>query len=63
MPGTDQNGSFHDALGQFICDHNITHLMLMQAPRSRLDILLHGSLINHLPRHAKGVELYVMPER
>ena len=35
----------------------------MQSPRSRLDILLHGSTINYLLRHAGDVDLYVMPER
>lgn len=63
LPRADGATSVEDAVVRFVCDNNITHLMLMQAPRTRLDILLHGSLINHLLRNAKGVDLYVMPER
>jgi two-component system sensor histidine kinase KdpD len=63
LPRLDGKLSFGDALVQFIREHNVTHLMLSQAPRSRLDILLHGSLIDYLLRHARGVDLYVTPER
>jgi len=63
LPRTDDRASNRARLLEFIREHHVTHLMLMQSPRSRLDILLHGSTINYLLRHAGDVDLYVMPER
>lgn len=52
-----------DALVQFAREHNVTQLVLGQSARSRLDILLHGSVINHVLRHAKNVALHIMADR
>lgn len=57
-----EGGSFADALVRLLRERNVSHLMLGQSPRSRLDILLRGSPINHLLRHVPAVDLYIVSE-
>jgi two-component system, OmpR family, sensor histidine kinase KdpD len=63
LPPDAAGGARADAIVRFLRERNATHLMLAQAPRSRLDALLRGSLIDHVLRHATGVDLYVVGER
>jgi two-component system sensor histidine kinase KdpD len=60
LPRPQSYGSFRDDLVSLLRERHITHLMLGQAPRSRLEIALHGSLINHLLRHVPEIDLYIV---
>jgi two-component system sensor histidine kinase KdpD len=51
------------ALARFAREHHVTQIVLGQAPRRRLEILLKGSLINHLLREAPGVDVQVVADR
>jgi two-component system sensor histidine kinase KdpD len=50
------------ALVQFARDHRVTHLVLGQSARNRWQILLGGSVINHVLRHARNVDLYIVAD-
>ena len=52
-----------EALVRFAGEHNVTQLVLGQSARTRLDILVHGSVINHILRHARNVDLHIMADR
>ena len=56
-----------DALIDFARKHAITHVIFGQSARSRLDILLHGSVINRFLREVRDVTVEVVsldePER
>ncbi len=52
-----------DALVQFAREHHATQLVLGQSARGRWQILLHGSVINHVLRHAENVDLHIMADR
>jgi K+-sensing histidine kinase KdpD len=51
------------ALVRFAGEHHVTQLVLGQSARTRLDILVHGSVINHILRHARNVDLHIMADR
>ncbi len=55
--------SIGDALVRFAREHNVTQLVLGQSARNRLQILLQGSVINHVLRHCKNVDLHIMADR
>jgi two-component system, OmpR family, sensor histidine kinase KdpD len=52
-----------DALVQFAREHQATQLVLGQSARNRFQILLRGSVINHVLRHAENVDLYIVADR
>jgi two-component system sensor histidine kinase KdpD len=52
-----------DALVQFAHKHKVTQLVLGQSARNRFQILLHGSVINHVLRHADNVDLHIVADR
>ncbi|MGE3269463.1 MAG: universal stress protein, partial [Chloroflexota bacterium] len=52
-----------DALVQFAREHQVTQLVLGQSARNRFQILLRGSVINHVLRHAENVDLYIVADR
>jgi two-component system sensor histidine kinase KdpD len=52
-----------DALVQFARSHNVNHLVLGQSARNRFQILLKGSVINHVLRHAQNVDLHIVADR
>ncbi|WP_352432507.1 universal stress protein, partial [Pyrinomonas sp.] len=50
-----------DALIEFARQHAITHVIFGQSARSRLDILLRGSIINRFLREVRDVTVQVVP--
>jgi len=52
-----------DALVQFAHKHKVTQLVLGQSARNRFQILLYGSVINHVLRHADNVDLHIVADR
>jgi two-component system sensor histidine kinase KdpD len=50
-----------DALIEFARTHAITHVIFGQSARSRLDILLRGSIINRFLREVRDVTVQVVP--
>jgi two-component system, OmpR family, sensor histidine kinase KdpD len=63
LPGAGNRVAVGDALVQFAREHNVSHLVLGQSARNRFQILLQGSVINHVLRHAKNVDLHIVAER
>lgn len=63
LPGAGTRGAIGDALVQFARTHNVSHLVLGQSARNRFQILLHGSVINHVLRHAGHVDLHIVADR
>ncbi|MGE3269782.1 MAG: universal stress protein [Chloroflexota bacterium] len=52
-----------EALVQFARTHHVTQFVLGQSARNRFQILLRGSVINHVLRHAQNVDLYIVADR
>ena len=63
LRGADSRLAIGDALVQFADKHRITQLVLGQSARNRFQILLQGSVINHVLRHAHNVDLHIMADR
>jgi two-component system, OmpR family, sensor histidine kinase KdpD len=63
LPGAGSRLAIGDALVQFAREHNVNHLVLGQSARNRLQILLKGSVINHVLRHAENVDLHIVADR
>jgi two-component system sensor histidine kinase KdpD len=63
LRGAGSRLAIGDALVHFAREHQVTQLVLGQSARNRLQILLHGSVINHVLRHAEHVDLYIVAER
>jgi two-component system sensor histidine kinase KdpD len=61
--GGTSHTAIGDALVRFAREHHATQLVLGQSARSRLQILLYGSVINHVLRYAKNVDLHIMADR
>lgn len=52
-----------ECLVKFAREHHVTQVVIGQTARSRLDILLHGSVINKLLREARDVDVHVVADR
>jgi two-component system, OmpR family, sensor histidine kinase KdpD len=63
VPAASSRLAIGDALVRFAREHHVTHLVLGQSARNRLQILLQGSVINHVLRHARNVDLHIMADR
>ena len=63
LRGAGSRLAIGDALVQFAREHQVTQLVLGQSARNRFQILLKGSVINHVLRHAAGVDLYIVADR
>ena len=63
LPGAGSRLAIGDALVQFAREHNVNHLVLGQSARNRFQILLKGSVINHVLRHAQNVDLHIVADR
>jgi two-component system sensor histidine kinase KdpD len=63
LPGAGSRLAIGDALVQFAREHHVNHLVLGQSARNRLQILLKGSVINHVLRHAQHVDLHIVADR
>ncbi len=63
LRGAGSRLAIGDALVQFAREHQVTQLVLGQSARNRVQILLRGSVINHVLRHAEGVDLYIVADR
>jgi len=63
LRGADSRLAIGDALVQFADKHRITHLVLGQSARNRFQILLQGSVINHVLRRAHNVDLHIVADR
>jgi two-component system, OmpR family, sensor histidine kinase KdpD len=63
IAGGDSRLAIGDALVRFANEQHVTQLVLGQSARNRFQILLYGSVINHVLRHAKNVDLHIMAER
>jgi two-component system sensor histidine kinase KdpD len=63
LPGAGSRLAIGDALVQFAREHNVNHLVLGQSARNRFQILLNGSVINHVLRHAQNVDLHIVADR
>lgn len=63
LRGAGSRLAIADALVQFAREHKVTQLVLGQSARSRWQILLKGSVINHVLRHAENVDLHILADR
>jgi len=63
LPGAGSRLAIGDALVQFAREHNVNHLVLGQSARNRFQILLKGSVIYHVLRHAQNVDLHIVADR
>ena len=63
LRGAGSRLAIGDALVQFAHEHQVTHLVLGQSARNRFQILLQGSVINHVLRHAQNVDLHIVADR
>jgi two-component system, OmpR family, sensor histidine kinase KdpD len=63
LRGAGSRLAIGDALVQFAREHQVTQLVLGQSARNRFQILLKGSVINHVLRHAAGIDLYIVADR
>jgi two-component system sensor histidine kinase KdpD len=63
LRGAGSRLAIGDALVQFAREHHVTQLVLGQSARNRFQILLRGSVINHVLRHAANVDLYIVADR
>jgi two-component system sensor histidine kinase KdpD len=63
LRGAGSRLAIGDALVQFAREHQVTQLVLGQSARNRFQILVHGSVINHVLRHAENVDLYIVADR
>jgi two-component system sensor histidine kinase KdpD len=63
LQGAGSRLAIGDALVQFARKHKVTQLVLGQSARNRLQILLRGSVINHVLRHADNVDLHIVADR
>jgi two-component system sensor histidine kinase KdpD len=63
LRGAGSRLAIGDALVQFARAHQATQLVLGQSARNRFQILLKGSVINHVLRHAESVDLYIVADR
>jgi two-component system sensor histidine kinase KdpD len=63
LRGAGSRLAIGDALVQFAHEHQATQLVLGQSARNRFQILLKGSVINHVLRHAENVDLYIVADR
>jgi two-component system sensor histidine kinase KdpD len=63
LRGAGSRLAIGDALVQFAREHRVTQLVLGQSARNRFQILLKGSVINHVLRHAENVDLYIVADR
>jgi two-component system sensor histidine kinase KdpD len=62
LRGAGSRLAIGDALVQFAREHQVTQLVLGQSARNRFQILLRGSVINHVLRHAENVDLYIVAD-
>lgn len=63
LRGAGSRLAIGDALVQFAHDHQMTQLVLGQSARNRFQILLRGSIINHVLRHASNLDLHIVADR
>ena len=63
LRGAGSRLAIGDALVQFAREHNVNHLVLGQSARNRFQILLRGSVINHVLRHAQNVDLHIVADQ
>jgi two-component system sensor histidine kinase KdpD len=63
LRGADSRLAIGDALVEFAREHHVTQLVLGQSARNRFQILLRGSVINHILRHARNVDLHIVADR
>ena len=63
LRGAGSRLAIGDALVHFAREHKVTQLVLGQSARNRFQILLRGSVINHVLRHAENVDLYIVADR
>lgn len=63
VAGAGSRFAIGDALVRFAREHHITHLVLGQSARNRLQILFQGSVINHILRHARNLDLHIVADR
>jgi two-component system sensor histidine kinase KdpD len=63
LRGAGSRLAIGDALVQFAREHKVTQLVLGQSARNRFQILLNGSVINHVLRHADNVDLHIVADR
>jgi two-component system, OmpR family, sensor histidine kinase KdpD len=63
LRGAGSRLAIGDALVHFAHEHQVTQLVLGQSARNRFQILLKGSVINHVLRHAQNVDLHIVADR